>query len=134
MKLVTKIEDIPGIIFRSRRFDGESHHFRCEKGNYDKKEFMIGKKVVRMTFGKRSDCHMLIVLFAPFRVSIKYDILIRVGEIKEPSVCEELRNDSKDELVFYCGRLTLNVRKINNSLISESIMDMVSGIINRQRY
>ena len=120
---VIKVEDIPGMIFRA--FAGESRHFHCKMGNYSEKHFIIGKKEGKIIFGKSFDCHILMVLFAPFRRSVKYDLLIRVGEIKESSVCKELLND-KDELVSYCKGLTLNLRKIDHSLISHIIMDMIN--------
>jgi hypothetical protein len=124
---VIKVEDIPEMIFRAVK--SEAQHFRCKIGNYSQKKFIIGKKEGKITFGKVSGCYILMVLFAPFKVSIKYDILIRVGEIKEPLVLKKLLND-KDQLVTYYDGLILNLREIDNSLISHIIMDMVQ----RPRY
>jgi len=128
---VIKVEDIPRIIF-SRKFDGKPVHFQGKNGNYSEKNFVIGKKEGKIIFGKCSGCYILIVLFIPFERSVKYDILIRTGNI-EKLICKELQNDDKDEFVSYCKGLALNIRKIDNAVISELIMDTVSRIINKQK-
>jgi len=135
MKLtVIKVEDIPRMIFGT--FDGESKNVHCQNGSYYKKNFIIKGKEVKVLLGKSSNCNILIVFFAPFKETVKYNILIRVGDIgdiKEQSICEKLDvNNTKHEFIAEGRGLFLYVREKGpkeKGLVEESITSMIIEMV-----
>jgi len=128
MKSAIKAEDIPRMIFGT--FDGELHNFCCQNGGYSKKNFIIKGKEVEILLGKSSNCNILIVLFAPFKETVKYNILIRVGDIKEQSICKKLEvNNTKHEFIVEGKGLFLYVREGLKGFVEESITGMIIEMV-----